>query len=84
MDFSKLDLSKLDIKKVINDVAAKIKADPSLLKKFKSEPIKAIESIVGVDLPDEKIQAIVAGVKTKLSEDDSKGVASIVKNIFKK
>ncbi len=55
-----------DIKGKIEEIAGKIKNDPKLLKNFESEPVKTVESVVGVDLPDDKIQPLVEGVKAKL------------------
>lgn len=57
----------LDIKGKIEELAKKIQGDPAMLKSFQSDPIKTIEKLIGVDLPDDKLQPIVAGVKTKLA-----------------
>ncbi len=60
----------MDIKAKIEEIVEKIKSDKGLLSKFKSEPIKTIESLIGIDLPDEQIEKIVDGVKAKISVDD--------------
>lgn len=60
----------MDIKAKIEEIVEKIKSDKGLLAKFKSEPIKTIESLIGIDLPDEQIEKIVDGVKAKISVDD--------------
>jgi uncharacterized protein YpuA (DUF1002 family) len=60
-----------DIKNKIDEVAKKIKSDKELQKQFAKEPIKAVESIIGVDLPDDQIKKIVTGVKAKLALDDA-------------
>ena len=54
----------MDIKAKITELTDKIKSDPNLLEKFKSDPIKTIESLLGVDLPDEQIKSIVDGIIT--------------------
>ena len=59
----------MDIKAEITKIVDKIKNDDDLLNKFKKDPIKAVESIVGVDLPDDIIEKIVDGVKAKISLD---------------
>lgn len=59
----------MDIKAKIEEIVEKIKSDDNLLSKFKSEPIKTIESLLGIDLPDEQIEKIVDGVKAKISVD---------------
>jgi hypothetical protein len=39
-------------------------------------PIKAVESATGIDLPDEKVSKVVKEVASKVSVDDVKKVAS--------
>lgn len=56
----------MDIKKKIDEIVDKVKNDKEFEKKFKNDPVKAVESIVGVDLPDDKIKPIVEGVKVKI------------------
>lgn len=62
----------MDIKAKIDEVVARVKADPNFAQKFKTEPIKAVEDVLGVDLPDDIIQKIIDGVKAKI---DLGGVA---------
>lgn len=57
----------MDIKAKIDEVVAKIKADENFAQKFKTEPIKAVEDVLGVDLPDDIIQKIIDGVKAKIN-----------------
>ena len=45
----------MDIKAKINELVEKIKADPQMLATFKTEPVKVIETLLGVDLPDELV-----------------------------
>lgn len=74
----------MDIKAKIEEIVGKIKKDKNLLANFKSEPIKTVEELLGVDLPDEVIEKIVEGVKAKISIDDVKGVFGKIKGIFGK
>lgn len=57
----------MDIKAKIDEVVAKVKADENFAQKFKTEPIKAVEDVLGVDLPDDIIQNIIDGVKAKIN-----------------
>jgi hypothetical protein len=57
----------LDIKAKIDEIVAKIKNDDKLGEQFKKEPVKAIEGLLGVDLPDEAVKQVVEGVKAKLA-----------------
>ncbi len=62
----------MDIKEKIEDLVAKIKGDPNLLASFKKEPVPTIEKLLGVNLPDDKIEPLVNGIKAKLDGDDLK------------
>lgn len=57
----------MDIKAKIDEVVNKVKADPKFAEKFKSEPIKAVEEVLGVDLPDDMVKNIIDGVKAKIN-----------------
>lgn len=78
----------MDIQKIISDVLAKLKADDNLLANFKANPTKVLEKIVGVDLPDEQIDAVVKGVLAKLDIDDvakkAGGILGKLKGLFGK
>ena len=56
-----------DVKGKVEEVVEKLKADPALLKSFEKEPIKTIERLLGVDLPDQQLEPLVAGIKAKLT-----------------
>ena len=72
----------LDIKAEIKKLVDKIQDDPKLMEQFKTEPIKAVEKLLGVDLPDDVIEKIVAGVKAKLSVDKLSDAAGLLKKLF--
>lgn len=55
----------------IDDVAEEIKNDPKLREKFLKDPIKTVEKTIGVDLPDEQIQAIVDKVRAKIDGEEA-------------
>ena len=75
------------IKEKIEEIIKKIIEDKDFASNFKSNPIKAVEGVVGVDLPDDKINSIVDGVKAKLKsediKDDVKGLGDKLKGLFK-
>ena len=60
----------MDIKEKIEELVSKVKDDKEFGKKFKESPVKAVESVIGVDLPDDQIEKIISGVKAKVSFDD--------------
>lgn len=59
----------MNIKEKIEELVEKIKNDKDLTKKFQSDPVKTIEALIGMDLPDDQIEAIADGIKAKLSLD---------------
>ena len=71
------------IKKKINEIVDKIKSDKKFAAKFKKDPIKAVESIIGVDLPDDQIMKIVDGVKAKINIDNASDAINKLKGLFK-
>ena len=60
----------MDIQKIISDILEKLQADDGLLTKFKANPTKTIEGLIGIDLPDEQIDAVAKGVLAKINLDD--------------
>lgn len=56
----------IDIKEKIEELVRKIQEDPALLQSFQKDPIRTVEQLLGVDLPDDKLQPLVSGVKAKL------------------
>ncbi|MGN0687220.1 MAG: hypothetical protein ACI4KA_03840 [Oscillospiraceae bacterium] len=57
----------MDIKAKIEEIVAKVKNDSDFAAKFKSDPIKTVEGVLGVDLPDDTINNVVDGVKAKIN-----------------
>ena len=71
----------MDIKKKINEIVDKVKNDKNFAKKFQSNPVKAVESVLGVDLPDDEINKVVDGVKAKVTADKA---GDMIKGLFNK
>ena len=79
----------MDIQKIINDVVAKLTGDPELIKSFLADPVKLLEKTFGIDLPDDQINQIIEGVKSKvdLSKLDvgkAVGLLGKIKGLFGK
>ena len=72
----------MDIKARIEEVVGKIKNDPQLMEKFKKDPVKAVEGVLGVDLPDDLVEKLVTGVKAKLAGDNLSGALGSLKKLF--
>lgn len=72
----------MDIKEKIAELVEMIGKDKDLQAKFKKNPIKAVEELLGVDLPDDVIEKIVDGVKAKLTADKVGDVLDGLKKLF--
>ena len=72
----------MDIKEKITEIVDKIKNDKDLKQKFEENPTSAVEGIIGVDLPDDVINNVVAGVKAKMTGDAISGGVEKLKNLF--
>lgn len=56
----------IDIKAKVDELVKKLQGDPALLKSFQGDPVKTLEKMTGVNLPDEQLKPLVAGIKAKL------------------
>lgn len=79
-----MNLNGSQIKEKIEEITEKIKNSDNLMAKFKAEPIKTLEGLLGIDLPDEIIEKIVDGVKAKLTLDSASDLLSGLGGLFKK
>lgn len=60
----------MDIMDKVEEILKKVTADKGLKEKFEKEPVKVIESILGVDLPDEIVNKIIKTAMEKLNGGD--------------
>ena len=60
----------MDIAKIITEAVDKLLKDDKLLESFKKDPVKTLEKQLGLDLPDEQINAVIKGIQAKLGADD--------------
>ncbi len=72
----------MDIKAKITELVDKIKNDKDLQAQFKKDPVKAVEKLLGVDLPDDMVEKIVDGVKAKLTADKLSDGLGALKKLF--
>ena len=68
-----MDIKEL-IKDKVDDIVDKIKSDKTLMTRFKSEPIKVVEELIGIDLPDDQIEKLADAVKAKIDLDKVGGL----------
>lgn len=72
----------MDIKEKIIEIAEKISENKELMEQFKKDPVKAVEKLIGIDLPDEVVEKIVDGVKAKVSLDKASDALGALKKLF--
>lgn len=72
----------IDLKAKAEEAIQKLQKDPALLKRFQSDPIQALESLFGVDLPDEQLKPLVAAIQTKLAASDLGDRLKDLKKLF--
>ncbi len=73
----------MDIKGQVDKIVEEVSKNPNIKEQFEKEPVKVIEKMVGVDLPDDVVMKIVDGVKAKLTMDSVSKAADTLKGIFK-
>lgn len=56
-----------DVKEKIEELTKKVKDDPTLAEDFKKDPVKTVEGLLGIDLPDDQLKPLVAGIQAKLA-----------------
>ena len=71
-----------EIMEKVEKIVKEVQKDPKLLAKFKDEPVKVVEQLLGVDLPDDIVEKVVAGVKAKITADAAKDVMGALKKLF--
>ena len=74
----------MDIKEKIEAVVKKLMADKKLMEKFEKNPVKVIEELLGVDLPDDLVNKIIEGVKAKIGLEKVDNALEALSGLFGK
>lgn len=74
----------MDIKKMAEELVEKIQKNPKLLSRFRSEPVKVIEELTGLDLPDAEIEKLAELIKAKIDLDKAGELLKGFGGLFKK
>ena len=64
----------MDIKEKAQELIEKIKNDKNFAADFRKNPVKAVERVLGVDLPEDQINSLITMVKAKVDLDAIGGV----------
>lgn len=71
-----------DLKSKVEETVKKLQSDPAQLARFQKEPVKTVEDLLGVDLPDDQLQPLVAGIKAKLTAGEIGDKLGGLKKLF--
>ena len=71
----------MDIKAKAAELVEKIKNDPALLRQFRENPVKVLETLLDLDLPDDQINQLADLIKAKIDLDK---VGSLLGGLFGK
>ena len=74
----------MDIKAKVEELVEKIQKNPKLLKEFQEDPIKVIEELTGLDLPDAELKKLAELVKAKIDMDKVGDLLGGLGGLFKK
>ena len=72
----------MEIKEKVEAIIEEIKKNPNIKEEFEKDPVKTIEKIIGVDLPDDMVEKVVDAVKAKLTADNVSKIAGSLKKLF--
>ena len=64
---------KAEIKERIDEIVEKVKSDKTIANKFQEDPISTVEELIGIDLPNDQIEALVDSIKAKINLDKLTG-----------
>lgn len=68
---NKVDVSDAkDLFNKVDEIVDKIQSNKTLMEKFQKDPVSALESIIGIDLPNDQIEKLIDAIKAKLTLDD--------------
>ena len=73
---------KMDIKEQIEKIVDKVKNDDGFKDDFKKDPVKAVENLSGIDIPDGMVDKVVSGVQAKIGADKVEGALGAIKKLF--
>lgn len=72
----------MDISSMVNKAVEAFKKDDTLKAQFLSDPVKALEKVLGVDLPDDQIKQVIDGVKKALGGKAGGGILAKIKSFL--
>lgn len=74
----------IDVKELIEKAVELLTKDENLMENFKKEPIKTVEKLLNIDLPDDLLESVVKGVQAKIDLDKVGDVLGKLSGLFGK
>jgi hypothetical protein len=75
---------KAELKEKIEEIVEKIKADKDIAAKFQKDPVTTVEGLLGVDLPNDQVEAVVDFIKAKINVEKLGNALGGLKGLFGK
>ena len=75
---------KAELKEKIEEIVEKIKKDKNIAAKFQKDPVSTVEQLIGIDLPNDQIEALVDAIKAKIDMDKIGNALGGLKGLFGK
>ena len=75
---------KGQLKEKAEEIIEKIKSDKDIAIKFQKDPVSTVEKLLGVDFPNDQIEALVDFIKAKIDLDKIGNALGGLKGLFGK
>lgn len=75
---------KAQLKAKAEEIIEKIKNDKNIAAKFQKDPISTVEELVGIDVPNDQVEALVDFIKAKIDMDKIGNALGGLKGLFGK
>ena len=72
------------MKEKMEQIVKKLLADKDLMTKFEKNPASVLEEYIGIDLPDDQVNELVAAIKAKIKLDQMGDVLGGIGSLFGK
>ena len=73
---------KAELKAKLDEIVDKIKKDKNIAAKFQKDPIGTVESLIGIDLPNDQLEGLVDMIKAKINLDKAGDALKGLKGLF--
>ena len=72
----------MDLNTKLGESIDRIRNDDAFLELLKSEPMRAVETLLGMDLSDEDLNAIIVEIRNIIASNGTKNLLNSLKQLF--